>query len=166
MILTVLAGTCKFYRDSGRVITHPHSQMYYLTSARELKRLDALLRGLLYSHFSESYVHTRGSQFDSVSLSGLATIRAYGETARFIHENAYYMDLEDRAYLLTTTNQRWLSVRLDFLGGCLVFAVAIMTAKGGGGLTPSQIALCLTYMVQIVQTFGMVGSAVIPLLIV
>ena len=68
------------------------------------------------------------------------------------------MDLEDRAYLLTTTNQRWLSVRLDFLGGCLVFAVAIMTAKGGGGLSPSQIALCLTYMTQIVQIFGMVGT--------
>lgn len=89
-------------------------------------------------------------------LSGLATIRAYGETDRFVKENTYYMDLEDRAYLLTATNQRWLSVRLDFLGGCLVFAVAIMAAKGGAGLNPSQIALCLTYMTTIVQIFGMV----------
>lgn len=66
------------------------------------------------------------------------------------------MDLEDRAYLLTATNQRWLSVRLDFLGGVLVFATAIMAAKGAGGLTAAQIALCLTYMVSIVQIFGMV----------
>jgi ATP-binding cassette subfamily C (CFTR/MRP) protein 1 len=99
------------------------------------------------------------SQLILDSLSGLATIRAYAETKRFIQENAYYMDLEDRAYLLTTTNQRWLSVRLDFLGGCLVFAIAVMTARGGGGLTPSQIALCLTYMTQIVQIFGMVSPA-------
>ncbi|WVW79674.1 hypothetical protein I302_101643 [Kwoniella bestiolae CBS 10118] len=117
--------------------------MFYRTSSREVKRLDSMLRSLLYSHFSES-------------LSGLATIRAYGETDRFIRDNAYYMDLEDRAYLLSATNQRWLSIRLDFLGACLVFAVAIMSAKGGGGLTPSQIALCLTYLTSITQVLGMV----------
>ncbi|ORY27673.1 P-loop containing nucleoside triphosphate hydrolase protein [Naematelia encephala] len=116
--------------------------MFYRTSARELKRLDSLLRGLLYSHFSES-------------LSGLGTIRAYGETKRFIRDNQFYTDLEDRAYLITATNQRWLSVRLDFLGACLVFALAVMAAKGGGGLSASQIALCLTYMTSVTQIFGM-----------
>ena len=35
-------------------------------SARELKRLDNLLRSSLYAHFSES-------------LNGLPTVRAYGE---------------------------------------------------------------------------------------
>ncbi|KAK8861277.1 hypothetical protein IAR55_002096 [Kwoniella newhampshirensis] len=116
--------------------------MFYRTSSRELKRLDSMLRSLLYSHFSES-------------LSGLATIRAYGETDRFIKDNSYYMDLEDRAYILTITNQRWLSIRLDFLGACLVFAVAVMSAKGGGGLSPSDIALCLTYLTSITQVLGM-----------
>ncbi|WVQ94367.1 hypothetical protein IAU59_001446 [Kwoniella sp. CBS 9459] len=102
-----------------------------------------MLRSLLYSHFSES-------------LTGMATVRAYGETSRFIRENTYYMDLENRAYLISATNQRWLSVRLDFLGACLVFAVAIMSAKGGGGLNASQIALCLTYLTSITQVLGMV----------
>lgn len=111
---------------------------FYRTSAREVKRLDSMLRSLLYSHFSES-------------LSGLATIRAYGETDRFIRDNCYYMDLEDRAYLLTSSNQRWLAVRLDFLGALLVFVVAIMSVVGGAGLSASQIALCLTYMTQITQ---------------
>nr|XP_018264326.1 uncharacterized protein I303_02491 [Kwoniella dejecticola CBS 10117]OBR86484.1 hypothetical protein I303_02491 [Kwoniella dejecticola CBS 10117] len=117
--------------------------LFYRTSSREVKRLDSMLRSLLYSHFSES-------------LSGLATIRAYGETDRFIKDNAYYMDLENRAYLLSATNQRWLSIRLDFLGACLVFAVAIMSAKGGGGITAAQIALCLTYLTSITQVLGMV----------
>jgi ABC-type multidrug transport system fused ATPase/permease subunit len=44
--------------------------LYYRASAREFKRLDAILRSSLYAHFSES-------------LTGLATIRAYGETERF-----------------------------------------------------------------------------------
>ncbi|KAI5124178.1 hypothetical protein M0805_000983 [Coniferiporia weirii] len=69
--------------------------LFYRSSARELKRLDALLRSSLYAHFSES-------------LSGLATIRAYGEMERFERENRRRMDIENRAYWLTVTNQQWL----------------------------------------------------------
>lgn len=129
-------GTCKWWLDE--LI----SSLYYRTSARELKRLDSLLRGLLYAHFSES-------------LSGLATIRAYGEQDRFVRENAYYADLNNRSYFLTTVNQRWLSVRLDALGSLIVFSVAVMAASGGGGISPAEIGLTLTYMTQLVQVLGM-----------
>ena len=57
------------------------------------RKIDSLLRSLLYSHFSES-------------LTGLPTIRSYGETDRFLKDNQYYVDLEDRALFLTITNQR------------------------------------------------------------
>ncbi|KAG8758519.1 hypothetical protein FRC14_008012 [Serendipita sp. 396] len=115
---------------------------YYRESARELKRLDSSLRSLLYSHFAES-------------LSGLATIRAYGETKRFIQDDHYYIDLENRALFLTITNQRWLSIRLDFMGGFLVFAVGIMCAVGINGISPSQIGLILSYTTMLTQLFGM-----------
>lgn len=59
----------------------------YRYSAREIKRLDNILRSSVYAHFSES-------------LSGLATIRAYGETGKFITTNAYFTDVENRAYFL------------------------------------------------------------------
>ena len=51
-----------------------------------------MLRAFLYAHFAES-------------LSGLPTIRSYGEMDRFVKDNKYYTDLEDRASILTTTNQ-------------------------------------------------------------
>ena len=54
--------------------------------------LDAVLRSSLYSHFSES-------------LSGLATIRAYGESDRFRHDNETQIDIENRAYWLTVAIQ-------------------------------------------------------------
>ena len=57
--------------------------LYYRTSARELKRLDAILRSSLYAHFSES-------------LTGLATIRAYGETERFRKESEDRINIENR----------------------------------------------------------------------
>ena len=60
-----------------------------------------MLRSLLYAHFAES-------------LSGLATIRSYGEVNRFVRDNEYYIDLEDRAAYLTVTNQR--SVGCEFVG--------------------------------------------------
>ena len=69
-----------------------------------------MLRSLLYAHFAES-------------LSGLPTIRSYGEINRFLADNEFYIDLEDRASFLVSTNQRWLAIRLDFLGACMVFVV-------------------------------------------
>lgn len=67
-----------------------------------------MLRSLLYGHFSES-------------LTGLPTIRSYGGIDRFVQENAYYVDLENRALFLSVTNQRWLAIRLDFMGGLSEF---------------------------------------------
>lgn len=52
-----------------------------------------MLRSFLYAHFAES-------------LSGLPTIRSYGVVDRFLQNNMYYTDLEDRAAFLTVTNQR------------------------------------------------------------
>ncbi|ELU37127.1 ATP-binding cassette transporter protein YOR1 [Rhizoctonia solani AG-1 IA] len=121
---------------------------YYFASARELKRLDSNLRSLLYSHFSES-------------LTGLATIRAYGEVNHFLKDNTYYIDLENRALFLTCgkhrtasdssrfysyltiANQRWLAIRLDFLGSLLVFSAGVMSVVGIHGISPSEIGLVL-----------------------
>lgn len=94
-------------------IFYYYGAAFYRSSAREVKRLDAILRSALYSHFGES-------------LSGLVTIRAYGEVARFKTENANRMDDENRAYFVSIINQRWLGVRLDFLGAIMVLVVAIL----------------------------------------
>lgn len=48
---------------------------------------------------------------------------SYGETERFVKENMFYIDLENRALVLTVTNQRWLAVRLDMCGATMVFVV-------------------------------------------
>ncbi|KAG8702705.1 hypothetical protein FRC09_004597 [Ceratobasidium sp. 395] len=115
--------------------------LFYRSSARELKRLDAILRSSLYGHFSES-------------LSGLATIRAYDEVGRFREENRRHMDIENRAYWLTVTNQRWLGIRLDFLGTILTFCVAILAVAARFSLSPSQIGVALSYILLVQQSFG------------
>jgi ABC-type multidrug transport system fused ATPase/permease subunit len=111
-------------------ILYAHCAMFYRQSSREFKRIDAILRSSLYSHFSES-------------LSGIATIRSFGESERFLADNISRMDIENRAYYLTIINQRWLGMRLDFLGSLLTLSVAIIlvcqpsisAANGGLGLS-------------------------------
>jgi len=100
-----------------------------------------VLRSSLYSHFSET-------------LSGLATIRAYKESERFRLDNERRVDIENRAYWLTVTNQRWLGIRLDFLGALLTFIVAILTVGTRFTISPAQTGLVLSYILSVQQAFG------------
>ncbi|KAM6504240.1 ATP-binding cassette transporter YOR1 [Amanita muscaria] len=113
--------------------------IFYKSSAREVMA-NALLRSSLYSHFSES-------------LTGLSTIRAYGEIERFKKENETRMDVENRAYWLTVTNQRWLGVRVDFMGALLTFVVGLLTVGTRFTLSPSQTGVVLSYILNIQQLF-------------
>ncbi|KAG1747129.1 ABC protein [Suillus paluster] len=123
---------------------------FYRGSAREVKRLESMLRSIMYAHFSET-------------LTGLPTIRSYGDMKRFIVANRYYIDLEDRALSLVATNQRqvvlylfrgglglfpslrWLALRLDFMGSLLVLVVALLAVNDVSGINAAQIGLVLTY---------------------
>ncbi|KAG2059706.1 hypothetical protein BDR06DRAFT_987184 [Suillus hirtellus] len=118
---------------------------FYRAGAREVKRLDSMLRSLLYAHFSET-------------LTGLPTIRSYGEMKRIIAANRYYIDLEDRALLLVVTNQRWLAIRLDFMGAILVFlvGVALLAMIDVSGINAAQIGLVLTYTTSLSQMCSLV----------
>ncbi|KAJ2926808.1 hypothetical protein H1R20_g10265, partial [Candolleomyces eurysporus] len=105
---------------------------FYRASAREIKRLDSMLRSLLYSHLSES-------------LTGLSTLRSYGQLPRFVRDNEFFIDLEARAVFLAHTNQRWLTVRLDVCGGILVFFVALFSVLNTSDISPAHAGLILTF---------------------
>ncbi|KAJ6475599.1 ABC protein [Mycena sanguinolenta] len=125
---------------------------FYRATALETKRLDAMLRSLLYAHFSESLT---GKSLYSPSLPLKHTLsRIYGEISQFIRDNKYYIDLQNRALFLTVTYQRWLAVRLDACGSILVFLVGIFAAVGVSGITAGEIGLILTYTTTLSQMFS------------
>lgn len=117
-----------------------HCAQFYRASSREFKRIDSILRSSLYSHFSES-------------LSGISTIRAYGESERFCDENVRRMDTENRAYYLTIINQRWLGIRLDTLGSLLTFAVALIVVFNHQ-VSAAKSGLGLSTMITVQQSFS------------
>lgn len=111
---------------------------YYRSSAREIKRHEAVLRSTVFARFSES-------------ISGVASIRAYGLQAYFTTRLRDAIDQMDSAYFLTFANQRWLSTRLDAIGNLLVFVTGILVVTNRFNVNPSIAGLVLSYILAIVQ---------------
>jgi ABC-type multidrug transport system fused ATPase/permease subunit len=89
---------------------------YYLATSRELKRLDAVSRSPIFAWFSES-------------LAGLSTIRAYDQQSVFIANNARRIDRNQLCYLPSTAVNRWLAVRLEFVGAVIIFVTAVLAVS-------------------------------------
>lgn len=93
----------------------------------------------------------------SESLAGRSTIRAYGQTERFLDENARPIDLENRSFYASMGWRLWMAARLAGCGNVLVLAVALMCTAGATKITPGQVGLCLSY---IATTAGMLGAII------
>lgn len=119
---------------AGVSLAYATYAIYYRRSARELKRIDSMLRSAHYAHFSES-------------VDGMSTVRAYGEENRFVKENALRLDIQNRAALMTHANMMWLESRLGWLGVALVLIVSLLCVFAGGRtINAAQIGMCLTFM--------------------
>ena len=57
----------------------------------------------------------------------------------------------DGAFFLTFANQRWLSIRLDVVGICMVFVCAILVVTSRFDVSPSISGLVLSYILAIGQ---------------
>ncbi|KAK4992057.1 ATP-binding cassette glutathione S-conjugate transporter ycf1 [Elasticomyces elasticus] len=119
-------------------------QRYYLRTSRELKRLDSVSRSPVYAHFQES-------------LSGISTIRAYRQQKRFGMENEWRIDANLRAYFPSINANRWLAVRLEFIGSFIILAAAgfaIISVSTGSGLSAGLVGLSMSYALQITQSLN------------
>ncbi|KAG0043171.1 hypothetical protein BGZ83_011761 [Gryganskiella cystojenkinii] len=123
------------------LVFYYYAAIYYRSSSRELKRIDSILRSSLYAHFAET-------------LSGLATIRAYREQARFIEKNAFFIDLENRPYFMSYSIQRWLGVRLETIANILVLVTSLMGVIKRTDIDPATIGLVLSYSMSVTGTFN------------
>ncbi|KAI4254372.1 MAG: hypothetical protein LQ352_003132 [Teloschistes flavicans] len=119
-------------------------QRYYLRTSRELKRLDSISRSPIYAHFQES-------------LGGMTTIRAYRQQDRFALENEWRVDENLRAYFPSISANRWLAVRLEFIGSFIILAAAgfaIISVATGSGLSAGMVGLAMSYALQITQSLN------------
>ncbi|PFH36151.1 hypothetical protein BESB_043430 [Besnoitia besnoiti] len=90
-------------------------QNYYIPTSRQLQRLQALLRSPIFQDFSET-------------LEGVTTIRAFRQQARFQTQNEAKMNAELEACYLYVASNRWLALRLEFVGTMVVTFTAFCAA--------------------------------------
>lgn len=114
-------------------------QRYYLKTKRELKRLDSTTRSPVFAHFQES-------------LGGITTIRAYSQQKQFSLENEKRLDANMRAYFPSISANRWLGVRLEFIGSIIIFSaarLAIASVSMGSGLPAGMVGLAISYSLSV-----------------
>ncbi|KAG7440775.1 P-loop containing nucleoside triphosphate hydrolase protein, partial [Guyanagaster necrorhizus] len=92
------------------------------------------------------------------TLTGLATIRAFREQDRSIRNAESGLDLENRAYYMTISIQRWLSVRLDIFGNVLILGIALFAAGYRNTVNPSKIGVVLTYTLNSRSLICLLGA--------
>jgi ATP-binding cassette subfamily C (CFTR/MRP) protein 1 len=123
---------------------YAYIQRYYLRTSRELKRLDSVTKSPIYAHFQET-------------LGGISTIRAYQQQDRFVKENEYRIDENLRAYFPSINANRWLAVRLEFIGSVIILGSAGFSAisvSSGSGLSAGAVGLAMSYALMITQSLN------------
>jgi len=118
-----------------------YAQMYYIAASRCLKRWDSILRSPIYAHFGET-------------ISGLSLIRSFSVQRRFAYENTRRLRKSLSAYFPSITANRWLAVRLEFVGTLVVTFAAFFAVLGRGSIPAALAALSISYAMQVTQSLN------------
>ncbi|XP_030058790.1 ATP-binding cassette sub-family C member 2 [Microcaecilia unicolor] len=116
-------------------------QRFYVATSRQLRRLDSVTRSPIYSHFGET-------------VSGLSVIRAYGHQERFLQYNEKTIDINQKSVYSWIVSNRWLAIRLEFVGNCTVFFAALFAVLGKGSLNSGIVGLSISSALSITQTLN------------
>ncbi|KAJ6796498.1 ABC transporter C family member 2-like [Iris pallida] len=110
-VLIGIVSTISLWAIMPLLILFYAAYLYYQSTAREVKRLDSITRSPVYAQFGEA-------------LNGLSTIRAYKAYDRMAAINGKSMDNNVRYTLANMSANRWLAIRLETLGGIMIWLTA------------------------------------------
>uniref|UniRef100_A0A8D2L3E2 Uncharacterized protein n=1 Tax=Varanus komodoensis TaxID=61221 RepID=A0A8D2L3E2_VARKO len=111
-------------------------QRYYIASSRQIRRLAGASQTPIISHFSET-------------LLGVSTVRAFGHQERFINQNKDVINENLVCFYNNVISNRWLSVRLEFLGNLMVFFAALFAVFAGSKVDSAAIGLSISYALNV-----------------
>jgi ABC-type multidrug transport system fused ATPase/permease subunit len=113
-------------------------QKVYLHTSRQLRLLDLEAKAPLYSLFEES-------------LSGLATIRAFGWQGALEEKNHFLLDRSQRPFYLLFAVQRWLTLVLDLLVAAVAVLLIVLVVSLRGTVAAGGVGLALLNVIQFSQ---------------
>ncbi|XP_038591350.1 canalicular multispecific organic anion transporter 2 isoform X1 [Micropterus salmoides] len=116
-------------------------QRFYVATSRQLKRLESVSRSPIYSHFSET-------------VTGSSVIRAYGRHSTFVLMSDKRVDDNQKSYYPGIVSNRWLGVRIEFIGNCIVLFAALFAVTGKESLNPGLVGLSVSYALQVTMSLN------------
>uniref|UniRef100_G3NR61 ATP-binding cassette, sub-family C (CFTR/MRP), member 3 n=1 Tax=Gasterosteus aculeatus aculeatus TaxID=481459 RepID=G3NR61_GASAC len=116
-------------------------QRFYVATSRQLKRLESVSRSPIYSHFSET-------------VTGSSVIRAYGRHSAFVMMSDMKVDENQKSYYPGIVSNRWLGVRIEFIGNCMVLFAALFAVTGRENLNPGLVGLSVSYALQVTMSLN------------
>ena len=111
---------------------------FYLRSSRDLKRLESVQRSPLFQQFGET-------------LSGITTIRAYGDEKRFIRDNMLRINTHSRPFIYLWAANRWLAFRIDVVGDLVAFFAGAFVVLSIGTIDAGSAGLSLSYAISFTE---------------
>jgi ATP-binding cassette subfamily C (CFTR/MRP) protein 1 len=119
---------------------------YYISTSRQLRRIQSNARSPVIGHFSET-------------LSGTSSIRAYGMTKTFIEEFNLRVDTHHNTIYASVVANQWLITRLEFLGYTIVLIDALFIVFTRNSISPGVAGLTLSYAMKITETLNQLVKA-------
>ncbi|GJV24846.1 ABC transporter C family member 2 isoform X1 [Tanacetum coccineum] len=140
-VLIGLLSTMSLWAILPLLLLFYAAYLYYQSTAREVKRLDSITRSPVYAQFGEA-------------LNGLSTIRAYKAYDRMAKVNGNSMDNNIRFTLVNMSANRWLAIRLETVGGLMIWLTATFAVMQNGKARnqeafASTMGLLLSYALNI-----------------
>ncbi|XP_048254590.1 multidrug resistance-associated protein 1-like [Haliotis rufescens] len=115
-------------------------QRMYIPTSRQLRRNDSTSRSPIFQHFSET-------------ISGATLIRAYGMDKRFLREFLRRVDRNNIFHYAAVSANRWLKIRLEFLGNLVIVSAAFF-AVVTPGVSGGMVGLSVMYAVQVTSALN------------
>nr|XP_020011854.1 canalicular multispecific organic anion transporter 1 [Castor canadensis] len=116
-------------------------QVFYVSTSRQLRRLDSVTRSPIYSHFSET-------------VTGLPVIRAFEHQQRFLTHSEVGIDTNQKCVFSWITSNRWLAIRLELVGNLIIFSSSLLLVIYKDTLQGDTVGFVLSNALNITQTLN------------